>query len=258
MDDSGDRPILAVGGFSGIGTMVIAHRGASAVCPENTLEAFRRAAELGADWVEFDVRRTADGSLVVHHDAVLPDGRVIVELDREQLPKTVPSLIDTLDACGTMGINAEIKNDPSDPDFDPDDHVAEQLADLFVRRAATSSQAGIVGTDLSRVLVTSFNQRTIAAVHSRASIVPTGWLRFELADPAAAIAEAASQGHTAINPWYPTVDAAFMTLATDAGLRVFPWTVDDPVRIAELRDLGVDGVITNVVDTARSVIDLHR
>ena len=55
--------------------LVIGHRGASAARPENTVEAFRHAAELGADWVELDVRRTADDALVVHHDAELPDGR---------------------------------------------------------------------------------------------------------------------------------------------------------------------------------------
>ncbi|MBM3696502.1 MAG: glycerophosphoryl diester phosphodiesterase, partial [Actinobacteria bacterium] len=51
---------------------VIAHRGASAAFPENTLAAFRAAAALGADAVELDVRRTADGHPVVHHDAVVP------------------------------------------------------------------------------------------------------------------------------------------------------------------------------------------
>ena len=56
-------------------TVVIGHRGASADFPENTLDAFAGAAAQGADWVELDVRATSDGILVVHHDAVLPDGR---------------------------------------------------------------------------------------------------------------------------------------------------------------------------------------
>ena len=59
---------------------VIAHRGASAAAPENTIEAFLLARELGADWVELDARRTRDGAIVVHHDDTLADGRVIVEL----------------------------------------------------------------------------------------------------------------------------------------------------------------------------------
>ncbi len=71
---------------SGKSVLVIAHRGASAARPENTLEAFRHAATLGADWVELDVRRTADDRLTVHHDAVLPDGRAIVHLAAGDLP----------------------------------------------------------------------------------------------------------------------------------------------------------------------------
>jgi hypothetical protein len=55
--------------------LVIAHRGASAHHPENTIAAFRGAAEAGADMVELDVRITADGALAVHHDAQLGDGQ---------------------------------------------------------------------------------------------------------------------------------------------------------------------------------------
>ncbi len=71
---------------------VIAHRGASAAAAENTIEAFALAAELGADGVELDARRTADGQVVVHHDAHLPDGRVIVDLSAADLPAHVPTL----------------------------------------------------------------------------------------------------------------------------------------------------------------------
>ena len=56
--------------------LVVAHRGASAAHPPgNTVAAFAAAVALGADWVELDVRLTADGALVVHHDPDLPDGR---------------------------------------------------------------------------------------------------------------------------------------------------------------------------------------
>ena len=67
-------------------TQVIAHRGASGLEPENTVAAFRRAVALGADGVELDVRRSADGVLVVHHDARLADGRAIVTVPEAELP----------------------------------------------------------------------------------------------------------------------------------------------------------------------------
>ena len=114
--------------------LVIAHRGASATFPENTLEAFRGAAEQGADWVELDARRTADRSLVVHHDALLPDGRPIVELAAADLPPSVPTLAGALDACAGMGVNIEIKNNEPDPDAEVEEFVAEETVALLAQR----------------------------------------------------------------------------------------------------------------------------
>ena len=54
---------------------------------------------------------------MVHHDAQLPDGRAIAELDRGELPATVATLDEALDACAGMGVNVEIKHDPADPDL---------------------------------------------------------------------------------------------------------------------------------------------
>jgi glycerophosphoryl diester phosphodiesterase len=250
MADSSDSETPTEPRLAAARPLVIGHRGASAARPENTVEAFRHAAELGADWVELDVRRTADGALVVHHDASLPDGRVIVELARVDLPASVPSLVAALDACAGMGVNVEIKNDPADPDFDARDRVADAVADLLVARSV-----GPDGTDLAMILVTSFNPRTIDAVRSRAPSVPTGQLVFDLADPAAVVARAVRGGHRSVNPWDPFVDEALIELTRAVGLLVFPWTVDDPARMQVLLDLGVDGIITNVPDVARSLVD---
>src|SRR5437762_9663704 len=106
---------------------IIAHRGASASFPQNTLEAFRGARELGATWVELDVRRTADGLLAVHHDARLADGQAIVDLRAAELPSHVPSLAEALDACAPLGVNVEIKNSPNDVDFDAAAAVVEPV-----------------------------------------------------------------------------------------------------------------------------------
>src|SRR5438445_9364775 len=108
-------------------TAVYAHRGASAAFAENTVEAFRGAAAMGADWVELDVRRTADGALAVHHDARLADGRAIVETLSTELPASVPSLSDALAACAPLGVNVEIKNWRDDVDFDAEVRIAEPV-----------------------------------------------------------------------------------------------------------------------------------
>ena len=103
-------------------TRVIAHRGASRTFPENTLDAFRGAAELGAEWVELDVRRTSDRQLVVHHDATLPgDERPLASLTRAELPASVCSLTDALATCKqtspALGINIEIKSGRGEPGY---------------------------------------------------------------------------------------------------------------------------------------------
>jgi len=229
--------------------LVIGHRGASAAKPENTVEAFRHARQLGADWVELDVRRTADGALVIHHDAVLPDGRALVELAGHEVPEAVPDLRAALEACEGMGVNVEIKNDPGDPDFDGDDRVAVAVADLLVAEA----ERGRI--DLGEILVTSFNPATVGVVHERDPSIPTGLLAFDLDDAEAVVARALAGGHVALNPWDPFVDERLMAFAADVGLAVFPWTVDDPDRMRRLIALGVAGIITNVPDVARTLVD---
>ena len=74
-------------------TQVWGHRGASAHAPENTGEAFRLAREQGADGVELDVRRTRDGALVIHHDAVTGSGRIIVEHTAEEIRRLEPGML---------------------------------------------------------------------------------------------------------------------------------------------------------------------
>ena len=200
-------------------TLVIGHRGASAARPENTIEAFRHAATLGADCVELDARRTADDRLTVHHDAVLPDGRAIVQVVADDLPESLPTLTDALAACAGMGVNIEIKNDRHDPDFDPDDMVAVAVADLLSGPDAV--------LPVERVLVTSFNPATIAVVRQRAPHVPTGRLTMNGHDLAGRIERTAAAGHSAINPYDLLVDEQMMAVARGGGCRSTcgPWTI---------------------------------
>ena len=65
-------------------------------------------------------------------------------------------------------------------------------------------------------------------------------------------------GHRALHPYDWFVDQALVDRCHAAGLRVNVWTVDDPTRMAELRDLGVDGLCTNVPDVARRVVDARQ
>jgi glycerophosphoryl diester phosphodiesterase len=230
--------------------LVVAHRGASAEEPENTIAAFERAVEVGADVVEFDVRLTADGVPVVLHDADVSrttDGtgpvanlrldavkRLRVARDHE-----VPTLEETLRALsGRIAVDIELKNIPGEPDFTPD---AEPLV------AATLDVIGSVAFE-GVVLLSSFNPASIAHARAAAPDVPTGLLTGFTTDARAALAFAASAGHPWVLPFVGMLQAAgdgFVEEAHAAGLRLGTWITDDPAEALGLFGAGVDAVATN-------------
>ena len=95
--------------------LVVAHRGASHDRLENTVEAFAEARVQGAEWVELDVRLSADDVLMVHHDAHYADGRLVREVWAADAPDHVPNLAEAFEACEGMGVNVEVKNLPGAP-----------------------------------------------------------------------------------------------------------------------------------------------
>lgn len=221
---------------------VIAHRGASIAAPENTIAAFELAGRLGADAVELDVRRTADDVLVVRHDAHLPDRTPLVDVTRADLPAFVPTLEDALAACHGMWVNVEIKNDPRDPDFDPDRTLANRVADVL---RATD------GDD--RWVVSSFDLDTIDAVARYAPGLPTAWLVDEI--DAETIDRLRTGGHRAVHPKVTTLRREQVDAMHAAGLVVNAWTCNDAARLRELVAWGVDGCCTDRPDLGRSVVD---
>ncbi len=225
-------------------TQVIAHRGASKAAQENTLDAFRLAQTMGAEWVELDARRAADGVVVVHHDAHLADGRILAEVSSEELPDYIPNLAEALEACEGTSVNIEIKNLPNDPDYDEDHLVADAVAGLV---------QAYLGPE--RALITSFNIDAVDRIRAVDPSIPCGWLLFQMTDPASAIGRAVAHEMKTIHPWDVLVDINFVNRAHAAGLLVNVWTVDDPQRMAQLIEMGVDGICTNVPDVARAVID---
>lgn len=224
---------------------IIAHRGASRAERENTLAAFRTAARVGAHAVELDVRRTSDGALVIHHDATLDDGRVIAHCARGSLPPHVPDLDAALDACAGMWVNVEIKNDPTEPDFDPTDAIADHTMELLASR-----------DEHQRWLVSAFRMATIDRCRAFADRdrlpVRTAWLT--AAAPPDAVAQLQAHGHTALHPWVKLLTSDVVDRCHAAGIEVNTWTCDDPVRIGELVDWGIDGICTNVPDVALRVL----
>jgi glycerophosphoryl diester phosphodiesterase len=247
--------------------VVVAHRGASAAYPENTLESFQGAIDAGADAVELDVRMTADGVPVIMHDldvSTTTDGTGLVHeltlaqvkaLDASKGQRTraeVPTLAEALDLLsGRVGVDIEIKNLPGEPAFDsPREAAAEASVRLLEER-------GFVGP----VLVCSFNWLSIERARSMDGGIETGFLTTLMIEPAAALVYVKSNGHQYVLPQAPAVFAAgrvFVDAAHADGIRVGTWTVDEPHAIAELFSMGVDAVATNDPAAAVPVRDRFR
>ena len=228
--------------------VVIAHRGASAAWPENTLTAFEAAVRAGADMVELDVRLTADGALVVMHDpdvARTTDGRGLVcELTLAEVRALhVPTLRDALDLLqGRAGAEIEIKDDPGEAAADA---VVDQLRDARFDAA----------------LVSSFHAGALARTRERDAAIATG-LETDGTDALrAGLDHVVAHGHPFLLPDAPSLRRAgreVARLAHERGVRVGTWTVDDPEEIAELFAWGVDAVETNMPEIAAPIRDAAR
>jgi glycerophosphoryl diester phosphodiesterase len=220
---------------------VVAHRGASAANPPgNTVAAFAEAVRQGADWVELDVHLTADGEIVVHHDPVLADGRVLGELSAADLPEVIPTLAEALAACSPLAVNVEIKPDGVDA-----------LRSSLVARVVELLQSQPSSREF---LVTSFDHDICDQVRALDATIPTGLLNAHGDSLHTDLDRAGSAGHVAINPWHGLVTKEFVDRAHALGIAVNAWTVDDPEQMRALAEMGVDAIITNVPSLCREVL----
>lgn len=230
---------------------VLAHRGARTVAPENTLEAFRIALEQHADGVELDVHRTSDDGLVVHHAADATGLGVLAALPRDAIRAArsdIPTLAEVLDACIGSLVNIEIKNLPGDADYDDSERAAELVVELLDERSRQDN-----------VIVSSFNLATVDRVRRLDDHTPTAFLVMAGIDPFDALRLCVDYGHAALHPFAAllTDDAgpAVVERAHELELAVNVWTVNEESEMRRLAIAGVDGIITDVPDVARRVID---
>lgn len=246
--------------------MVVAHRGASAEEPENTLAAFDAAARAGADVVELDLRLTADRVPVVLHDADVSsttngsgpiDRLTLAEAKRLDASagrgarQEIPTLAEVLELVGAhdgVGVDLEIKNLPGEPAFDsPREAILEATLGVLERSAFTAP-----------VLVSSFNWITIERCRRRAPELPTGFLTIAAIDPRASLVYARQAGHQFVLPQSPALLAAgrpFIDEAHREGIRVGTWVVDEQADLETLIGWGVDAVASNWPELAVAVRD---
>ncbi|WP_288432327.1 glycerophosphodiester phosphodiesterase [uncultured Deinococcus sp.] len=217
--------------------LLLGHRGSPRVHPENTLASFQAALDAGLDGVELDVRRLADGTLVIHHDEALQGGRALPGLKRAELPAAVPTLDDALAWAADTGayVNVELKYEAARPD----DRVGRTL-DAVRAHGLTR-----------RVILSSFNPLLLRAARELAPDIERGLLihrtyRLGLmkAVPLDAVPLAMRLvDAAALHPHHTLVDAALMAQARRGGWRVNTWTVNEVADVQRLTALGADALI---------------
>ena len=219
---------------------VIAHRGASARAPEHTVAAYDRALADGADWLELDVRRLADGTPVVVHDRTLArtcgDPRAVAGLLPRDLREIPGAPLELAQVLARYGDRARFLVELKDPS-PADGPLALEIAEVLGVR--------------DRVAVQSFTHAALKGLRGHGAPLwalypcrlPARWLRMDLQRVAGWAA--------GIAPHAASVDAALVAAAHGRGLGVHAYTVNDPVEMDRLVVLGVDGLITDVPDVAR-------
>lgn len=234
------------------GPLLIAHRGASARAPENSLEAFHRAVADGADGVELDARCCATGEVVVFHDDDLTRlaGRRerIDELSWRVLREVrlgggvgIPSLAEAFEACGPdLLVNVELK--VSRRKRAETARLVEGVVQVIART---------FGGRAPRVLVSSFSLAVVKRWRRRCPQVQAAWIFHR--NPRADLAALAG-GLYAVHPQHRLCRADRVASWRDLGLAVHAWTIDDPASLRALAALGVDGLVTNDPAAARAAL----
>jgi glycerophosphoryl diester phosphodiesterase len=215
-------------------SLVFAHRGNHVHARENTLAAFDEAVSLGVDGVELDVRRSADGALVVHHDPVA-EGHVIARTPARSLPDYVPYLGDALEVLRGVTVNVEIKNlkDSSEPTYDESGafarEVLEALADVRVAQQITLS---------------CFDLATCEWIRSFDSEIYLGWLIWRTS-LSSALLGAQERGFNAVNPHFRLMSRAMAEEASELGVELNVWTVNRAKDLRAMSALNVASIITD-------------
>jgi len=229
--------------------LVIGHKGASAIAPENTLKAFQKAIELHADYVEFDAHLTKDGEIVVIHDddtysltgthSLIRDNTLeqIKMLDAgegEQIP-TLQELIAI--AKGKIALQLEIKS------------TGLLVRMVQILREENLIQNSIVSCFMFDELV---KLKRIEPKIKIGFLLPAELVRSQSIKRK--ILKCEREGFFAIHPHFSTVDKEIVDFAHENGLKIYVWTVNDRNIMKDLIQLGVDGIITDDISLLHETI----
>lgn len=231
-------------------TVVVGHRGGAAEAPENSVEACILAQSRGAaDMLEVDVAMTADGVLILAHDSDLmrqaDEPRMLADINWEEMStfvlKTPQSRGNQLAPVARLEDVLTIVDMPMILEF----KHSKRTPELVSRTVETVKKLNL----LSRVIFMSLDIEDIQAVRSLAPEAKVGYfVSVEMGDFLNLQLDCIAPRHT-------LVTRKIIAESRERGIPVFAWTVDDPVRVIELLDLGVDGIITNEPTRVRKLVD---
>jgi len=231
---------------------IIGHRGAAAAAPENTLAGMRMAHRLGARWVEFDVRLTADGQCIVLHDDTIDrtsDGKGAAALlsfaalrrhdaggwfDKRFAGERIPSFIEVIELLAELGLGANIEIKPA----------AGQEAETA--RATVAVLQRNWPMHLPAPLLSSFSPVALAAARDAAPTIARGYLFGRV--PANWREEVERLGCATVHCGDRQLDRVTARAVIAAGYPLLAYTVNRPARARELLDWGLSAVITDCPD----------
>jgi glycerophosphoryl diester phosphodiesterase len=222
----------------------VAHRGAAAEAPENTLEAFALAVELGADALELDVRRSSDDRLVVIHDPTLErttggSGPVAARSARELEALGVPALERVFELHRDLPMTVDVK----------EPEAAGAVVELVARFGRTAETILYVEEGTRLPAFRDYRGPRATSTRQALFLALARWL------PGVPTARFPEVVHTPMRrAGIPVVRPGFVRAVHDSGRAVQVWTVDAPDAMLRLAEWGVDAIVTNDVRGATACL----
>jgi len=225
--------------------LIIAHRGASNLAPENTLKSFTKAIELGADYVEFDVHLSKDEEIIIIHDenTLRTTGKegLIKKMTLQEIKKLdagegekIPTLDELIElAKGKIRLQLEIK--------------ASGMAEKIVE---TLENSGLIES----TLISSFDHSELLNIKKIEPKLKLAPLIIGVRQNKT-IEETVLNKYYAIHPFYKMINEKFIDLAHKNNIKINAYTVDNKNAIAKLINMGIDGIITNKIDLVKKVLN---
>jgi len=230
--------------------LIIGHRGAKNVAPENTLKSFKKAIELGADFIEFDMHLSKDREIIIMHDedisTITGKQGLIKNMTLEELKKLdcgegekIPTLTEVIEiAKGKIGLQCEVKSQG----------LTEQLVKSL--RANSLIDSSLISSFIFKELV---QLRKIEPNLKIGLLLSDRLLSFKAMKKQ--IQKAIKEKFYSIHPFYKGIKRKIVKFIHENNLKIIAWTVDSKAAMKRLIKIGVDGIITNDISKAKEVIN---